>query len=305
MANSMKALRFGVEIETVGVSREACAQAMATALGGAVVRDGGSYDKWACVDAQGRKWTAMSDGSLCSENGLSAEVVSPILTWSDISDTTPGAGDCTLSKVVRALRAIGATANNSCGIHVHVGVESFDAAALTRLARLVYSREAQIQRALRILPSRLTYCGSMDGRFANRIVRTRFNSRDALMRAWYDSGSSDRRTNHYDNSRYTGLNLHSVWYRGTAEFRWFNGTTHAGEVRAYVHLALALAARALDSKKGATSKHEARAEEDRYDFRNFLLLQLGLAGDEFKASREHLTKNLSGGAWAGRRQEVA
>lgn len=40
------------------------------------------------------------------------------------------------------------------------------------------------------------------------------------------------------NSRYHGLNLHSVFSKGTIEFRMFNSTLHAGEVKSYIQLCL-------------------------------------------------------------------
>ena len=40
--------------------------------------------------------------------------------------------------------------------------------------------------------------------------------------------------------RYYALNLHSVFYRGTLEWRCFESTLHAGRVRANITLALAI-----------------------------------------------------------------
>ena len=44
---------------------------------------------------------------------------------------------------------------------------------------------------------------------------------------------------HYDDSRYHALNLHAMFSKGTVEFRLFNSTLHAGEIKAYVNLCLA------------------------------------------------------------------
>jgi len=38
----------------------------------------------------------------------------------------------------------------------------------------------------------------------------------------------------FGSSRYHGLNFNSYFYRRTIEFRYFEGTTHAGKVKAYV-----------------------------------------------------------------------
>ena len=46
------------------------------------------------------------------------------------------------------------------------------------------------------------------------------------------------------------LNLHNLWNGGkhTVEYRFFNGTTHAGEVKTAVQLALLIAIRATNAK---------------------------------------------------------
>ena len=94
---------------------------------------------------------------------------------------------------------------------------------------------------------------------------------------------------------YHGLNLHSVWFRGTVEFRWFEATLHAGTVKAYVQFVLALAAKALKAKAAAARKRKITPESSKYDFR-VLLLRLGMIGDEFKTARHHLLADLDGSA---------
>ena len=89
------------------------------------------------------------------------------------------------------------------------------------------------------------------------------------------------------------MNLHNVWYRGTVEFRWFEGTLHAGKVRAYIQLVLAVAAKALNGRAASSRKRRFNPQSARYDFRVFLL-HLGLIGDEFKTARKHLIVALPG-----------
>ena len=56
---------------------------------------------------------------------------------------------------------------------------------------------------------------------------------------------------HYDGSRYHLLNLHAAFSTErpahTIEFRAFNGTLHAGEIKAYIQLCLAISHQALKS----------------------------------------------------------
>ena len=69
-----------------------------------------------------------------------------------------------------------------------------------------------------------------------------------------------------------------MFQKGTIEFRLFNSTTHAGKIKTYIQLCLAISAQ-------------------KYTFRTWLL-RLGMIGDEFKTARKFLLENLEGGiAW--------
>ena len=91
------------------------------------------------------------------------------------------------------------------------------------------------------------------------------------------------------------MNLHSVFYRGTVEWRCFNSTLHAGEVKAYVNLCLAISAQAIMQR--STVMRKTASENELFTFRVWLV-RLGLNGDEFKTTRDHLLKHLEGDrAW--------
>lgn len=101
---------------------------------------------------------------------------------------------------------------------------------------------------------------------------------------------------HYNWTRYYALNLHSVFYRGTLEWRCFESTLHAGKVRANITLALAISAQAINQSRTVMRKTEI-SENPAFTFRTFLL-RLGLIGPEYKNVREHLLENLPGDrAW--------
>lgn len=292
LIDTMKTLTFGVEIETVGARRNVLADAIKRVLevaapGTRVSYEGGSYDVHAVVLPDGRKWLVMRDGSLTDPSGLSAEVVTPICTWVDLE---------AIQNVVRGLRVAGARVNESCGIHVHVGTpaDRFDVAALTRLAKIVYQQEPLMIAALGVQATRLgSYTKPVDDAFIARVGATRPASREALSRAWYGAEGSYAQTQHYHQSRYHGLNMHSVFFRGTVEFRYFEATLHAGQVKSYVQLCLALATKALTSKGAVARKRVLNPATAKYDFRVFLL-RLGLIGDEFKTARLHLMSKLEG-----------
>ena len=116
---------------------------------------------------------------------------------------------------------------------------------------------------------------------------------DDVKSMWYNGGDYSHR--HYDDSRYHALNLHSVFNKGTIEFRLFNSTLHAGEIKSYIQLCLAISHQALVQKSARKAK--TISDNEKYTFRTWLL-RLGLIGEEFKTARHHLLKNLDGNiAW--------
>ncbi|MEQ8888127.1 MAG: amidoligase family protein [Sandaracinaceae bacterium] len=293
----MKTLRFGIEIETVGQTRHRVAEAIQSVVGGTVTHVGspGCYDPYDVIAPDGRRWRVMADSSLSASFSLQAEVVSPILNYEDLE---------TLQHIVRAIRRAGAKVDSSCGIHVHVDGARFDAKAACNLIKLVNKQEPLIEHALGINPNRRAcFARGVDQAFLRRIEQERPRNLDALNLAWY--GYDNRNPIHYDNTRYRGVNLHNLWFRGTVEYRYFDSTLHAGKVKAYVQFCLALSAKAIHSKRAVSTRRAFDPATSKYDFRCFLL-RLGLIGPEFKTARLHLLSRLGGSsAWKGERRDGA
>jgi hypothetical protein len=285
----MKTLQFGIEIETVGLSKELLARAIQSVVGGTV---SGWGENWSVTDARGRTWKVEPDGSLSSySNG--GEIVSPILAYEDLD---------ILHAVVRAVQLAGARADYSTGIHVHVDGSLFNVQALLNLVNFVHKQERLLEHALRITDRRLgQYCKPINAEFMRRLATRKPTTMAQLNQAWY--GRRTNRPDRRDASRYHGLNLNSLFYRSTIEFRYFNGSVNPNEVRAYVHLVLALAANALGSKTASSKRRDFNPATAKYDFR-VVLLRLGLIGAEFRTTRQELTKHLAGSAaWKGGRRD--
>ncbi len=284
----LRELRFGIEIETVKQTRDKVAWAIHSVVGGTVSHAGepACYDPWEVSDIRGRKWKVMSDASLSDVPfNLRAEVVSPVLTYEDIEQ---------MQEVVRAVKRCGAKISTQCGIHIHIESAPFDGQKLANLAKIVYKQEPLILHALGIRQNRLErYTRPISESFIQQIEAKKPKTKADLNPIWY--GYENRNPQHYDSSRYAGLNLHSSFFGQTVEFRWFEATLHAGKIKAYIQFCLALAAKALNARSASSKKREFRAESAKYDFRVFLL-HLGLIGDEFKTAREHLMKNMPGSA---------
>lgn len=293
----MKTQNFGIEIELTGITRAAAAQAIADYFGTRCEYVGGNYQTYEAFDNKGRRWQCMYDSSIRSEKKAGSrktaagteykcEVVSPILQYEDIND---------LQEIVRTLRRNGAIANDSCGIHIHVDASKHTPQTLRNLINLTFQKEDLLYKALAINPNRVRYCAKVNERLLNSLNAKKPKTMEALADIWYAQAPGQNRNAHYNNSRYHGINLHATFTKGTVEFRLFNSTTHAGEIKAYIQFCLAVSNQALSQKSARKTKTET--DNEKYTFRCWML-RLGLIGDEFKTCRLHFLKHLTGNsAW--------
>jgi len=288
----LKEQRFGIEIEMTGITRQEAAEVAAAYFGTESSYVGTYYDTYAALDGQGRQWKFMSDGSIDTErkegnrrvwadSDYSTEMVSPICRYEDIIP---------IQEIIRELKRHGAVTNKSCGIHVHVDASPFDARTLRNITNIMASKEDLIYKALKISVARENqYCQKVEERFLEELNQKKPKTLDGVERIWYNGSS--RRSRHYDDSRYHCLNLHSVFQKGTVEFRLFNGTLHAGKIKAYIQFSLAISAQALN--QACASRRKTHTTNEKYTFRTWLL-RLGMIGDEFATARQHLLAELPG-----------
>ena len=230
----MKTQTFGIEIETTGLGRERTARALAEYFGTTARHVGLHLDDWHVPMPDGRKWTVERDGSVTDP---SAEVVSPVCRWEDIG---------MVQEVVRTLRRAGAKADASCGVHIHVGLGEHTPQSLRRLVNIVNAKEDLLTQALGISPDRRCHwCKPVEPVFLAELNRRKPATMEALAQLWYRGNDGyrgqdwrRRAASHYDTSRYHLLNLHAAFSTErpahTIEFRAFNGTLHAGEIKAYI-----------------------------------------------------------------------
>lgn len=288
----LKDERFGIEIEMTGITRQRAAQVVAEYFNTRSTYLGTYYDTYAALDSSGRQWKFMSDASIQSQrkegqykipasSEYQTEMVSPICRYEDIIP---------IQELIRKLKENGAITNNSCGIHVHIDASPFDARTLRNITNIMASKEDLIYKALGVSVARQhRWCQPVEQRFLEQLNNQRPHSMQEVERIWYDGNS--RRHIHYDDSRYHCLNLHSVFQKGTVEFRLFNGTLHAGKIKAYIQFCLAIGAQALNQT--CASRRKTQTTNEKYTFRTWLL-RLGLNGDEFATARQHLLANLDG-----------
>lgn len=282
--------KFGIEIEFTGITRTQAARVAAEHLGGRA-----DYSN-TVTDRSGRKWKFVYDGSIRCEKKergrkvaasreYSVELVSPILTYREDIET--------LQELIRKLRKAGGFANNTCGIHIHLNGADHNVRSIKNFINIIASKNDLLYKALQIKPQRMTYCKKMDDKLVQNIKRKRPRTLEAIENIWYE-GYYESRSSHYHDSRYHFLNLHSFFHGNkTVELRGFNSELHAGKVRAYIVLALALNNQALTQTSASSRKPQT--ENEKFAMRTYLN-RIGLIGDEFKNCRDHLTNALTGSA---------
>lgn len=294
----LKDLPFGVEIEMTGLTREQAAKAAAQLWNTTARHTGRSYDTWEVKDPEGKIWKFMSDGSIHSErwsggeysftndSEYRVEMVTPKLDYGEIPK---------LQEAVRAMRKAHAKVNESCGLHVHVDASRFGNQSLKNLMSIMYCKEDLLFQALQVPESRVErWCKPVREDMLRQARRMTANaSRSRLEWIWYQGDVNA--TEHYNWTRYHALNLHSVFYRGTVEYRMFNSTLHAGRVKAYVHLALGISSQALEQR--GSQMRKTQTDNPAFTFRTWLL-RMGMIGEEYENTREHLLASLPGNrAW--------
>ena len=295
---NMKKQTIGVEVEMNNIKREKAAQLAAEFFGtgrfqNTAARNG--YFTWSAWDEQGREWKFQRDISIAGPEDQKCELVTPILTYSDIE---------ILQDLIRKLRKAGAKsdATRGCGVHIHIGADGHTPHTLRNLANIMASHENLLASALDIDRRRINqYCKTVDKNFLTQLNRKKPKTMSELADVWYNSQDRDyERNNHYNPSRYAMLNLHATFTKGTIEFRLFqfdapsNGRKnglHAGQLKSYIQLCLALSQTAKELK--TASPKPQQNENPKFAMRTWLL-RLGFIGDEFKTAREILTKRLSG-----------
>lgn len=303
---NMKKQTIGVEIEMAEITRREAAKVVAKHFNteSSLTHLNDYYDSYQVLDNKGRKWKVSKDVSISASSELKkAELITPILTYEDMND---------LQEIIRDLRKAGAVSNpqHCCGVHVHIGADGHDAKTLRNLCNIMASHEELLIGALNLDRYRINrYCKTVDPDFLKKVNKQKPTTMQKLSDLWYIGNSYDRNA-HYNHSRYRMLNLHATFTKGTVEFRLFQfdnpsegkkGGLHAGQLKSYIQLCLALNQMAKTQKSASSIPQQQ--ENKKYAMRTWLL-RLGFIGDEFKTARELFMSRLDGNcAWRTVRTE--
>ena len=235
MREEMETRTFGVELEFVGIPRERAIKAVRflfrqkfSGFDCDITHLVNCYHTLYIRDPSGREWSVQRDGSVGNGGRCSCEMVTPILKGtSDI---------LLLQEVVRAIRKAGGRVDRSCGMHIHIGGKDLTVQNLRILQNMWAAHEPIIYSGLLVDSAHrnIDYCASTNPDFLQKLNKAKPKNWLDFWNLWYDGnayrdnqGNVDYvalRRNHYNQSRYRGLNFHSFNMRQTVEFRVFNFT---------------------------------------------------------------------------------
>jgi len=201
-------LTFGIEIECVGLYPSRAAAALIAA--GITCQDAGYTHRTM------PEWKVVTDGSLRGRNG-SCEVVSPVLSGT--------AGLAEVRTVMKVLRDAGARINESCGMHVHIGVDG----SLTR------QEQAAVIRLYNGWQWAMTAM-VLERRINNGWARLRTTAESVnLANSWENNDWTTQQLQSWAGmqNRYYALNVAAFGRHGTFEFRAHHGSLNGTNAAAW------------------------------------------------------------------------
>jgi len=150
-----------------------------------------------------------------------------------------------ISDTCDALNDAGYEGTQACGLHVHIDADDFrdDTQKLIQLIRVVFSVEDILFSMLP--PSRWHnhYCYKLSHDYCFSDFKDGCD-KENLDKLWYSSDDicdiKSRKKYKSDSSRYHGFNLHSVFFRGTIEFRYHSGTTNKEKILRWAGILLSI-----------------------------------------------------------------
>ena len=169
---------------------------------------------------------------------------------------------------------------------------------LHHLVNFMLSRQEIIYEALNIGARKDRWCRPICKKLYDTMKKESNLTKDKAEQIWYSEANDNYwggvNHNHYNETRYHALNLHSFFSKGTVEFRLFNSTLHAGRIKAYIQFCLAMSAWAIESNDKIVFRSVSGYSADKKVTLMYHILtnRLGLYGDEFKTCRLHMMKQL-------------
>lgn len=212
LARQAAKVRFGVEVEFTGISREVAAEAIKAAGHDARV-EGYNHTTRKHVKIIG---DASVTGS--SRNNGGEAVLPPV---------AGEAGLAMVADVLDALRGAGARVDRSCGLHVHIDTKGLTGEGVARFAEAMYAAQPMLRAFVTASRAQQYYCSP-----TRRSTVSRFS---AAVRGGYFSRDASE-----SSERYAAVNVLAYGRHGTIECRLHGGSLNAAKVSAWIKMLLAI-----------------------------------------------------------------
>jgi hypothetical protein len=297
---------FGFELEFTGISKEKAVKAIRE---GVMSEDTFEYNSmikhFKILDPDlKRSWILTKDGSISGQsnqygvilpagfNDYANELVSPILTYTPLNLQK-------IEDICRCLKDAGAITNETCGIHVHIGIpDKFkrDVRFLKNLCNISFTRGTLLKKVLNVYPEREEFCLPLTYTKTKRIneKQTRHLKFEEFKRLWYENNRAKTAFNEYQlrsKTRYNFINLHPILsgIRDAIEFRGYNATTRFEYLHSYILFSYLITLQAVKQKYITLKESSGDYKKDLESWLN----SLDANGEEFAFMRKMLFNNLA------------
>lgn len=224
----LKNLKFGIEFEFYGISSSKVLNLAELVINDKSLTANVRAAK-TIVDSKKRQWKLKHDGSV---NGEGHEFVTPPITLEDLP---------TVLELINKFKEAGATTNRSCGMHIHVDAKKHTSTSLMNLATYYLINENVIYDHFKVDDFRRSHYAKQMSRYYNNPV-------EKLKRVPKSADFNEFKM-HIGSvlPKGWGLNMNSINYHKTIEFRLFNGTMDVKKVEESLLFALSLIAYTINN----------------------------------------------------------
>lgn len=203
------------------------------AVGVEIEAEGGDYED-VYDDLVDEGFGVQDDGSL-EEGGIEIQVPA----------SNGGNTDKLVHRACKCLTQNGYGISKRCGLHVHIEYPS-RMKTIKRLLLMIYACEPIFYAVNPRSRQDNTFCQPLNKVFrTSEIIRTEAEGIDKLFYSKKYAGLSKSKVREFkrlkwNNCRYFGFNLHSLFYQKTAEFRYHSGTTSPSKIMRWVEFLKAI-----------------------------------------------------------------
>lgn len=177
-----------------------------------------------------------------------------------------------VTETLKVMKAHGYKGTKACGLHIHIDGRDIRRShkKIIQVIKTFYATEDLLYSMLP--PSRwnVKFCQRLSKNYLYKNFNTKL-TKDVFEKNWYKEDRigaiEQRKSRKYDKSRYYGLNVHSIFFRGTVELRYHSGTVSAEKALQWAEIALCMVNYAItkyDEKK-IQELFEAETSYDKFN----------------------------------------